>query len=247
MTNNIWLRICCLSSFDCLPIQKSIRMTDGQQLTLPGFGSRWDETPSSVASVGCWRKHERRAVWKWSHTSFPQSDSYLIISTEAAPALNAALMHQLHSADALACCLQYLRSVAFFESAWNVCKRLCCRTRLKSTLKRTKDSPDFFSSFTLILETVDLIDCRGKESRCKGFRVFSMSGIGNLLPWRGPSFMAINFLRLGTKSKFPLLRKCMPEHTLTRSQAHTFIHIACVWKHLLWGSRYVCGAHRCHK
>lgn len=152
----------------------------------------------TCSSVVCWRKHERSAVWKWFHISFPKSDSYLIISTEAAPALNAGLMHQLHSADVL---LQYLRSVAFFESALNVRKRLCCHTRLKSThrvLKRTKDSPDYFSSFTLILETVDLIDYRGKASRCEGFRVFSMSGIGNLLSWRGPSFMAINFLRLGT-------------------------------------------------
>lgn len=79
-------------------------------------------------------------------------------------------MHQLHSADVLACCLQCLRSVAFFESALT-----------HRMLKRTKDSPDYFSSFALIFETVDLIDYRGKESRCEGFRVFSMSRIGNLL------------------------------------------------------------------
>lgn len=68
---------------------------------------------------------------------------------------------------------------------------------------------------------------RGIEQRSSlvCFIIFSISGIGNLQPWQDPSFVAINFLRLGTETKFPLLRKYMPE-TLTHAQSvfeHTFL------------------------
>lgn len=166
MTNNIWLHICCLFSFNCLPIQKSIRMTDGQQRTLPGFGSRWDEKQTSYV-IFCsllekaweerWMKmipHQFSTVGLWPN-NFHRGCAGFNCRINASAAFWCA------------CMLPPISQISRYLWIW--IKRLCFRTRLKSThcmLKRTKDSPDDFSPFTVILETVDLIDYRGKESRC---------------------------------------------------------------------------------
>lgn len=90
-------------------------------------------------------------------------------------------------------------SVPFFELSLNSCKHLLFH-ELKSThftLFKCEETHRI-SCFPFLLEAIKLIDYGGKESLFQGFRPFSMSGIGNLLPWWGPSFMAINFVRLGT-------------------------------------------------